>query len=218
MSATEENEDNVLGQNLANGGNGGNPPAHDGQEDQSISDIRVPNTGQDTAILPQAEEEGVGTAHDPALLPAFELPELVLEADKNKWTLPQELADNFATYTKLHITDKDWASNMEEYPPPSNVDAVPNMDNNFKRLLKDEGQNAAIDADHDLSNLQRKVEGIMGPLGKAWSECARFKRGEVDKVDVYKVCQQLGMASVAVAHAMQKISYHRRITSLSALG
>ena len=119
----------------------------------------------------------------------FGLEDIPLEADKHKWSLPDELAENFSKYTKMHISDKDWATNMENYPPPANVDAVPTMDNNFRKLLKDEGQNTAIDVDQELASLQKKVEEIMGPLGQVWAECAKFKRGEIDRVG------QLGMAS-----------------------
>ena len=188
------------------------------QDDSSISDVRVLNTGQGTATHP-ITDGGVGLqAQAPLPLPGYELPQLVMEADKNKWALPQALADYFSSQTRLHMSDKDWTVNMENYPPPSNVDVVPIMDNNFKRLLKDEGQNAAIDIDQDLSTLQKRVTSIMGPLGKAWARVAQFRSGELEELDTKELLELLGMSSVAVAHTMQKLSYHRRVTSLSALG
>ena len=58
----------------------------------------------------------------------------------------------------------------------------------------------------------------MGPLGKAWATVAQYRSGELDELDTKVLLDLLGMSAVAVAHTMQKISYHRRVSSLSALG
>ena len=207
----------------------GVPAAEGPNRGQSQEVVELPNRGEDTTnndnIVSQNVTIGDGansTVHEdgptPIKKPCFDLVKLSREADKNKWELPEELATHFAEHTKLHFSDVDWKTNMEAYPVPSNMGCVPVMDNNFKKMLKDEGLNTAIDVDTELSNIQGKVEEIMGPLGKAWSECLRYKRGDFDDIDVFTIADQLNMASAAVAHAMQKITYYRRLSSLSSLG
>ena len=170
------------------------------------------------ANLGRTSDDGLNEEEVPAKKQCFDLVKLSKEADKHKWELPDELAAHFTEHTKIHFSDNDWKVNMEAYPVPSNVGCVPVMDNNLKGLLKEEGQNTAIDMDHELSNIQSKVQEIMGPLGKAWSECLQFKRGDFKEIDVYSITDSLNMATVAVAHAMQKITYYRRLSSLSSLG
>ena len=47
------------------------------------SSVKVSETGQGTVKLPLTGEGNIEQ------LPKFDLPQLVLEADKNKWSLPQ---------------------------------------------------------------------------------------------------------------------------------
>ena len=92
------------------------------------------------------------------------------------------------------------------------------MDNTFKGLLRKEKAASAIDVDGDWEVVQRKVQDVMGPLGMVWEDCKRYEREETEMLDMTELCDRLDMAVLSLGHAMQKISWFRRVHSLSALG
>ena len=149
---------------------------------------------------------------------AFVVKQLIREEDEGKWALPESLATHFVTYTKTHINDQDMKKNMKLYALPTNIDCVPTMDNTFKGLLRKEKAASAIDVDGDWEVVQRKVQDVMGPLGMIWEDCKRYEREETEELDITGLCDRLDMAVLSLGHAMQKISWFRRVHSLSALG
>ena len=137
---------------------------------------------------------------------------------EKKFTLPQALADHFILHTKIHVSDPDMKMNLENYPLPANVSCVPKFDQNFNTQLEKESKATVIDSDNDWETIQQDMQDVMGPLGKPWSDCALYKKGVTQMCDVYTVAKDLEMASLALAHAMQKASWFRRVHSLGAMG
>ena len=68
--------------------------------------------------------------------------------------------------------------NLEEFPPPDNVNTVLQMDANFKNLLKKEGKNAIIDQDAERASVQHRLRswGHWVPPGTSapWSAQIRW--------------------------------------------
>ena len=189
--------------------------------------VRDPSRGQglqprednvdDTLPPPRPTLEG---GKEPAVKKScdFDLRKLVRESDKFKWEIPQPLADHFLEHTRKHITDADMKLNLESLPVPSNVHGVPSMDANFKNILKKEGKNAAVDVDADWEVAQQRVQDVFGPLGKAWTTCALYKKEDLEEIDVYEIHDLIEMATLALAHAMQKMTWFRRVHALSGVG
>ena len=122
---------------------------------QQVDDTADTNTGERVVIIPQ-----------------FTLRDVPIEADENKWELPEKLAEFFAKYTRKHYTDSDLNAFMENYPSPTNVDCVPHLDNAVKKRLQKEGKNSAVDHDNDLALVQKKIQDVLGPWelhGRPWS-------------------------------------------------
>ena len=199
--------------------------------------VRDPNRDQDPDDHEEEEEEGAGEQNidpnrdqniDPPAAegkdspltkrPRFDLKHIVSEAEKFNWELPEELAEFFIHYCKTHVSESDVKLELEEFPAPSNVSCVPSMDATFKSTLKKEGANAAIDGDEDLSTIQKKIQDIMGPLGVAWASVELFRNGECSDLNEHILADQLQKATLLVGHAIQKVSWFRRLHSLSAMG
>ena len=176
------------------------------------------NTSRKRERLPDDREEEEPAAKKICAEDAFVVKQLCREEDEGKWTLHDSLAAHFVHHTKTHITDVDMKRNMKPYSLPTNVDCVPSMDNTFRTLLKKEKATTAIDTDGDWETVQRKILDVMGPLGKVWVDCKRYERGEYDDIDMTEQCDRLDMAVLSLAHAIQKVTWFRRIHSLSALG
>ena len=185
--------------------------------------------GQETRETPslvdqnqlQLQDGGEDDDGEPAAKkPGFDLPEIPREEDKGKWILPEDLAAYFASNTKRHTTDKDMLAFMHEYPTPSNVDCVPRLDESAKRSLKDKNLNPVIDIDEDFTSLQKKVQDIMGPLGAAWGILRLWKTGQclINEETEKSLVDQIDKAVILTAHTMQRISWHRRVHVLSAIG
>ena len=186
---------------LSNGG------ARDSNRNQGFPNDDDSNGSRDhrkRALEGDLPDEDPMMAASPAKKGSFGCKSLIREADKGKWALPQELADHFNLYTRTHMSDSDMSMNMADFHVPSNVSGVLEMDYNFKTVLKNEkpSKNAAIDADNDFENIQRCMMGVMGPLGKAWNDCALYKRGDSHKLDAWELTETLEAAAVSVAHAI----------------
>ena len=181
-------------------------------EEEVSKEVREPIRTQDPKD-PQAspEDEGEKTT-------GFGLRKLVKQADQFKWEMPLELAEHFMVHTRTHVTDADMKLNMEEFPVPSNIDCVLTLDNTVRNLLKKDNKSAVVDQDSDWMTVQQKLQDVMGPLGAAWTQCAMFKKGDVENVDVYSLAETLELSVLSLAHVVQKISWFRRVHSLAALG
>ena len=182
------------------------PPAQDGQNVQN------------DAIVEGQEEEEDGDDEPAVKKPCYDLPHVPLEADSGKWELPEELAEFFGVNARKHIPDKDMLAIMEDYPPPSNLQCVPRLDESARKTLKDKNLNATIDSDEDLASIQTKIQDIAGPLGVAWASVKMWERGDPVGVDGMALVDQLHKSIILVAHALQKVSYMRRVNILSAMG
>ena len=194
-------------------------------EQEVVNESGVPNRGQGLEIATDngssnmdggsqaAKEEGTGENS------GFGLRKLFRQADENKWTMDQELANHFTSHTRIHVPDADMKLNLEDIPPPANIDTVLRLDNTFKSLLRKEPKGpSTIDMDGDWETVQQKVLDVMGPLGVAWSQCALYKKGDLEEVDVYELANTLELSVLSRAQVMQKISWYRRIHCLSTLG
>ena len=150
----------------------------------------------------------------------LDLPKVPREEDKGKWKLPAKLADHFKETTKQHITDKDIASYMKDYPTPTNIDCVPRLDESARRSLRDKNLTPTIDNDDDFVQIQRKIQDIMDPLGAAWGQLMLWKAGRlIMNEDAEKaLIDQVDKAVILTGHAIHKVSWHRRIGVLSAIG
>ena len=97
------------------------------------------------------EEGNTSSLEEPTVKKArFDLKHIVSEAEQRGWTLPDELAEYFSLYAKMHVAEADLKADLEleNFQPPSNIDCVPVMDANLRNTLKKEGSNAAIDVEH----------------------------------------------------------------------
>ena len=157
---------------------------------------------------------------DPVEGDAMGLRRLFRQADQHKWSMDTILADHFMEHTRLHLSDADMKVNLEEFPPPDNINAVLHMGTSVKNLLKKEGKNAVVDQDQDWSAVQSRLQDVMGPLGAAWSQCVRLrqKKAEDHEVDIRALGDSLQLSALTLAQAIQKISWYRRVHALSALG
>ena len=136
---------------------------------------------------------------------------MLIEKEESAWGLEQELADYFGTYVKKHISDSDMLNEMQEYPPPANLkDLVPVLDPYMKKTLTEEGKGLVKDQDGDLATIQNRMLEIMGPLGAAWASLELHKCGEAD-LDIENVADQVKKAAILVGHAMNKVSWFRRL-------
>ena len=193
----------------------------DPNRDQDPNASRSPNRDEGGRKRTHSEGDDDGSDPTPKRVKSddpFATKKIIKEEDEGKWTLPESLADHFISHTKTHIADKDMRKNMIPYALPTNIDCIPTMDNTFKSLLRKEKAGPAIEVDGDWEVVQRKVQDVMGPLGKVWENCKRYERGELDTLDITEACDRLDMAVLCLGHAVQKISWFRRIHSLSALG
>ena len=198
-----------------------NEPVRGANRDQDRDPARSPNREDGTRKRTHSDDRD----HDDGSLTkrvkpddAFVVKQLIREEDEGKWALPESLAAHFVTYTKTHINDQDMKKNMKLYALPTNIDCVPTMDNTFKGLLRKEKAASAIDVDGDWEVVQKKVQDVMGPLGMIWEDCKRYEREETEELDMTGLYDRLDMAVLSLGHAMQKISWFRRVHSLSALG
>ena len=142
------------------------------------------------------------------------------EEDQDKWVLPEELAVFFAENTRRHVPDRDMKKFMQQYPTPSNVNCVPHLDDSARKSLKDKNLNAASDLDEDFVMIQEKIQDVMGPLGAAWGTLKLVEAGDIEstQLNAADLIDQLQKAVILVGHAMHKVSWHRRVSVLSALG
>ena len=188
----------------------------DGGDDNNQGLVMDPigDPGHRTQDIPLGDED----PEDP--LP-FAIPDLLKEDEEKEWSLPDELANYFIRYSKTHVLESDLKKELEFFPTPSNVSCVPLLDANLKSTLRKEGSKEAIDVDEDLTTIQRKVQDIMGPLGAAWYSCelVRHKhRPPLTKEEQLTMADQLQKAVLMVANTMQRISWYRRLQSLSSMG
>ena len=134
------------------------------------------------------------------------------------WEIPKFMADYLARYAKEHVPDSDVALWVEDYPPPSNLKMVPELDASVKRSLRDDGKSAVVDADDDLVHIQTKIQEVLGPLGVAWAQLHQHIHGTFPELDGKSLLDQLQKSATLVAHCIQKVSWYRRIHVLSGVG
>ena len=150
----------------------------------------------------------------------LELEHVPREEDEDKWVLPDELAAFFSEYTKKHYSDKDMKNFMKVYPAPSNINCVPQLDDSAKKSLKDKNLSQTAELDEEFATIQEKIQDVMGPLGAAWAVLKLWRAGELvlTEEDIQSMVDQLQKSAVLVGHAMQKVSWYRRVNVLSAIG
>ena len=148
----------------------------------------------------------------------FGFEDIPREKDQGAWELPGKLVTFIEKYARSHVPDSDVASWVEDYPPPVNVNLVPDLDQAVKRALKEEGKNATVDADDDFYQVQKKFQDVMGPLGVAWFQLHNHNKGKFTEMDKHCLLDQLRKSLVLVAHAIQRVSYYRLVHVLSAVG
>ena len=195
--------------------------SNDPEETQVV--VEPQNDGANGSRSPDKRERTSSSSKDdeetnPEEKSGFGLRKLIRTADQNKWSMEEELAQHFINHTKLHIPDADMKLNLEDFPVPDNISCVPLMDTTFKNLLKKEGKALVVDQDQDWETVQQKLQDVMGPLGAAWNQCALYKRGDEVHLDLFNLASTLELSTLALANAIQKISWFRRVHSLSALG
>ena len=148
----------------------------------------------------------------------FGFEDIPREKDQGAWELPAKLVTFLEKYARSHVPDSDVSAWMEDYPPPANVNLIPDLDQAVRRALKEEGKNATVDADDDFSQIQKKIQDVMGPLGVAWFSLHNFNKGLFPEMDNTCLLDQLRKSLILVAHAIQRISYYRRVHVLGAVG
>ena len=195
------------------------------EEEVTAVNETVPTTGdpnRDQSLDPEGDDglskdrggHGVNETSE-----GFGLRKLFRQEDENKWLMNDVLASHFSAHTRIHVPDADMKVNLEEFPVPANIGNVLRLDNTFRSLLKKEPRGSAIiDMDGDWESVQQKVQEVMGPLGVAWSQCALFKKGDLESLDGFQLADTLKLSVLSLAHVIQKISWYRRVHCLSALG
>jgi hypothetical protein len=175
--------------------------------------------------------EGEELAPEPKKL-KFDLKHVRREKEENDWEIPAELAEFFQYYCKTHIADADMATDMENFPPPKNLDSVvPVLDPWMKKALTDEGKNTAREQDTELHTIQKKFLNVMGPLGVAWASLELHRANQekqneehednqnVDVIpNISDICEQLQKAVILVGHGINRVSWFRRVHVLSSIG
>ena len=208
----------VAGEETVEQGEGS--PIHSLTDDQetNVQQRRLENPNEDNNSDNLLESSLVDGEKTPTEKPSFQLRKVVREEDQYKWELNSELAEHFREYALIHYSDVDMKKTLKEFPTPSNLNCIPVMDNAFKSLLRKEKKGNHIDVDKDWETVQNKVQEVMEPLGEAWQRCKLYQRGDEKLIDVFQVGEILDVAVMALGHAVQNISWFRRVHSLSALG
>ena len=149
----------------------------------------------------------------------FDLADVPREKDKFSWDLPKGLAEFFLKYTREHRSDNEMDAWMEDYPVPSNIECVPALDDSIKSVLRGDNKNSTIDADGDLKTIQEKISEVLGPLGCAWAsyELYMAPNSGVGAPDPTAMHDQLQKSIILLAHALQKVSWFRRLHVLSSV-
>lgn len=148
----------------------------------------------------------------------FTLQGVPREKDLTAWELPKFMADYIEKYAREHVPDSDMLAWLEDYPPPSNINIVPELDAVIKRQLREDEKSPAVEADEDLRQVQRKIQDIVGPLGVAWAQLHQYMNKQIPDLDGTAMLDQLQKAATLVAHAAQKVSWYRRLHLLGAVG
>ena len=195
------------------------------QEEFSDDGGETPEPGEEETevVTARTTEDGGGEQEVVEVKPVseftFDLADVPRDKDKFGWELPKGLAEFFLKYTREHRTDNEMDAWVEDYPVPSNVDCVPALDDAIKGVLRGDGKNATIDADGDLRTIQEKITEILGPLGCAWAtyELYMAPNSGVGAPDPTAMHDQLQKAIILLAHAVQKVSWFRRLHVLSSV-
>ena len=69
-----------------------------------------------------------------------------------------------------------------------------------------------------MAVIQGKILEIMGPLGAAWASLEVNKIGDTESFDPENVAEQVKKACILVGHAMNKVSWFRRLHILGSIG
>ena len=144
------------------------------------------------------------------------LEHIVTEEEEMSWELDPQLSEFFQRYCKTHIPESDIKEKMKDYPLPTNVDFVPKLDQYMIDTLKDEKHGLAVDQDADLKTIQQFIQGVMGPFGVAWYTVEMARIGTME-LDLETLGDQMQKAAILLGHAMQKVSWFRRVNVLSRL-
>ena len=75
-----------------------------------------------------------------------------------------------------------------------------------------------VDHDNDLTLIQKKIQDVMGPLGAAWGSLELYRSGKSTNLEGNALTDQLQKSIILLGHAMQKVSWFRRLHVLSAVG
>ena len=192
-------------------------PGH--ESDQEVAAETTEHGGKATLSPPHQQDDG-GLKDDATEVKPdeFVLEDIPREEDMSAWEIPKFMAEYITKYAKEHVSDTDMAAWVEEYPPPSNLKMVPELDAAIKRSLREDGKGAVVDADDDLARIQSKIQDVLGPLGVAWAQLHQHIHGTFPQLDGKGLLDQLQKAATLVAHSMQKVSWYRRIHVLGGVG
>ena len=82
----------------------------------------------------------------------FVLEGIPREKDLTSWEIPKFMATYLQKYAREHVPDTDVAAWLEEYPPPSNVSLVPELDGPTKTKLRSDGGERIILVNTSIRN------------------------------------------------------------------
>ena len=139
----------------------------------------------------------------------FHLLKVVPEKDKKKWRLPEELADFCNENANKFKPDKDQVDTVTgDLPEPTNIVAVPKMDDFIASMLSTKGKNVVVDKDKDFIRIQNKIRDVMGPLTAAWKDIELFRTGQTDEsIQVDVLADQLQKSIIVLGHTSCAVTY-----------
>ena len=136
------------------------------------------------------------------------------------WSLPKSMAKYVSKNSREFISDKNLIETiMDENPVPSNIPAIPTLDDYLSAMLEEKRKYFEITRERSLTRIQNKVRNILGPLSRVWEAITSFSTSDnPDTVfDAAEVRSALDKTVVLVGQAQCAVSYQRRLSVLEGL-
>ena len=92
------------------------------------------------------------------------------KADKFAYDLDEDLGKYANDFSRVYIKDSTLKEDfLEQFPVPSNIELVPEVDPFMKRFLSDSKGKIILKNDASMKRIGNKIRDVFSPLAKVWS-------------------------------------------------
>jgi len=92
---------------------------------------------------------------------------VVTNEEEHEYCLPERIVDYIKHYSGKYISDKELKEKiLLKDPVPTNIKAVPHLDEFIKEIMKDERKNNEILVDSVLEKVQNNTRDVFGPISR----------------------------------------------------